>query len=536
MNKKLAIALLLAFAVMISLPWLVPHTGILALVAFVPLLCLDYIASGSGKKHFFWWYYGAFVLWNAFTTFWVWNATAGGCVAAILLNALQMAVIWALFRLSKKKFAGVLPYVFLAVMWMAWERSYFSAEISWPWLVLGNAFARSTSLAQWYDITGLMGGSLWIWLCNLGVFGLVIAVTSGRWAQMARKSRIWAACALATVFLVPMIASEARYASYQEVSEGTLDVVIGQPNFDPYHKFELMSQKQQTDFLLAQFDSAAVQTPALYLAPETFTSDIWLNEPDASPSVQAFREFLSRRDGSSMLFGASTYKYYKQASRPSPLAWKTGDGWYENRNSAVLLASEDSRLQFYHKSKLVVGTELTPYPEIFVPIDDKLGGVMGRCIGQEKPSLLYVNDSIPVGCAVCYESVYPEHCADYVNLGSRLIAVITNDAWWGDTPGYVQHLSYSCLRAIEERRDVVRSANTGISALIDQKGDIVEQTPWWQSEVLPVKANLSTKITPYVKYGDILGKVATFAFLLLAAWLLVCFVTRKGLGDSPRDL
>ncbi len=93
-----------------------------------------------------------------------------------------------------------------------------------------------------------------------------------------------------------------------------------------------------------------------------------------------------------------------------------------------------------------------------------------------------VTETIPVGCAICYESVYGEYCTRYVRNGARLLTVITNDAWWGDTPGYKQHLSYSCLRAIETRRWIARSANTGISAIIDPSGKIVSQTSWWQPE------------------------------------------------------
>ena len=129
-----------ASAVLLSIPWLVPHTGLLSLVALVPLLLAEYIAQGAGVKRFWVWHYSTFVLWNALTTFWVCNATVGGGIFAVLANSLQMSLVFGLFRLSRKRLGGVVPYVFLAVAWIAWERWYLtSAEISWPWLVLGNA-------------------------------------------------------------------------------------------------------------------------------------------------------------------------------------------------------------------------------------------------------------------------------------------------------------------------------------------------------------------------------------------------------------
>ena len=136
--------LVLLFAVMMSVPYLIPHTGFLALFGIVPLLCMDRIADILGKKRIWTYHYAAFVLWNAITTFWVCNATIGGGIFAVLANAFQMSLVFGLFRARKKKFTGALPYIFLAFTWIAWERFYFDAEISWPWLVLGNSFARTT--------------------------------------------------------------------------------------------------------------------------------------------------------------------------------------------------------------------------------------------------------------------------------------------------------------------------------------------------------------------------------------------------------
>ena len=153
----------LLFTLAMSLPWLVPHTGPLALVGLVPLLVMERLATLEGRRHFWWWHYGTFVLWNAVTTWWVGGATVGGAVFAILANALQMSLVFGSFRWVKRRLGGVLPYLYLAAAWIAWERFYLtSAQISWPWLVLGNAFADTTSLVQWYSVLGTLGGSLWV--------------------------------------------------------------------------------------------------------------------------------------------------------------------------------------------------------------------------------------------------------------------------------------------------------------------------------------------------------------------------------------
>ena len=103
------------------------------------------------------------------------------------------------------------------------------------------------------------------------------------------------------------------------------------------------------------------------------------------------------------------------------------------------------------------------------------------------------------------------------------MTIITNDAWWGNTPGYRQHLSYASLRAIETRRAIARCANTGISAIISPSGEIVSKTQWWKPEVLEGKIPLRDDITFFVAHGDITGRVCTFLFVLLLLALIVRF-------------
>ncbi len=520
-----------ASAVLMSLPWLVPHSGLLMLVALVPLLLADYIATGAGVKGFWKWHYSTFVLWNAFTTFWVCNATVGGGIFAILANALQMSLIFGLFRLAKKRLTGVLPYILLVAAWLAWERWYFtSAEISWPWLAFGNAFATNIKDVQWYSVTGTLGGSLWVWLANLGIFGLIISLAKGGFRSWKVWTRSAVASGLVLVLLGPLVCSAIMYNSYEERSEGKVEVLVGQPNLDPYKKFSSMRQSDQNELLISLLEPQLAEAPAdLLLAPETFTQDIIMGNIPGSPTVQRFTGFLQKHPESDFLFGASTNDIYLTRSAPGLLCYPYGDGWRVPHNSAVML-SPDGRTEVFHKSKLVVGTELTPYPKIFVPLDKWLSKLMGvsalmaRDVGQEEISVLHLSDGTPVGCAVCYESVYGEYCTGYVKKGARFMTVITNDSWWGNTPGYRQHLSYSCLRAVELRRDLARCGNSGISCFINQKGEILQQGPWWEESVLRGSVNLNSEESVFARHGDIVGRVSVLVFLLMLALLIARFL------------
>ena len=532
--------LVLLSAVLLSIPYLIPGAGLVALFAFLPLLCMDRIATMLEKKHVWVYHYSAFVLWNAITTFWVCNATVGGGLFAIFANAFQMSLVFGLFRLSKKMFAGTLPYIFLMVTWIAWERFYFDAEISWPWLVLGNSFARTTWAVQWFEFTGTLGGSLWIWLSNLSLFGILVSLSDGSWQSFNRKAKAAYVGGLVLLLALPLLISGHVGRQYKDsmTADETLEVLVIQPNIDPYNKFQAMTQAQQNELLVKEImnsleyrknDSSAA--PLLVVAPETFTNDITVGQYQRSRTWNTFTSLLADYPDVNMLFGASSYEYIRSASAPSYTARHLRDDlWYEAHNSALMIDGT-GRTEIFHKSKLVVAVEHTPYPRIFCRIDDMLGGVMGRCVGQDEISLLNVRDlegqRIKIGCAVCYESVYGEYYTDYVRKGAEAMTIITNDAWWGDTPGYRQHLSYASLRAIETRRAIARCANTGISAIVSPSGEILQPTPWWQPAVIKASLPLRNDITFFVSHGDITGRVCTFIFLLLFLSLLVRFITRR---------
>lgn len=528
--KLKATLLVISSSVLLSIPWLVPHCGWIALFAFVPLLFLENLAHEKQLKHFSLLQYSAFLLWNAFTTFWVSNATVGGGIFAVTANALFSAIIFQLFHISRRFLKRSAPYMLLVSLWIAWEKLYFNVQISWPWLTLGYAFAQSTELVQWYEYLGSLGGSLWVLLSNIFIYKAVEAFLK----KQSRRKKTLLLSSSAILAVCPVICSVIIDRSYREPDEGTVKVVIAQPNFDPYEKFTSMSQGEQNAVLIGQFRSAAVSEPALYIAPETFTAGYVIDDYRNNSTWKACYDFLKNgHPGSSILFGASAYKYFPGAKPHSVLSRQMGDElWVESYNSAIMLDSS-ARTQIFHKSKLVVGVELTPLPRVFCKIDDMLGGVMGRCVSQPEISLLDYGD-IPVGCAICYESVYGDYCRGYVAKGAKMMTVITNDAWWGNTPGYKQHLSYSCLRAIELRREIARCGNTGISAIIDSRGNILKRSEWWKREVLTGEVRLSSRETFFVREGDMVGRICSFLAVLLLLVFAVTIIRNSSMPGAEK--
>lgn len=119
---------------------------------------------------------------------------------------------------------------------------------------------------------------------------------------------------------------------------------------------------------------------------------------------------------------------------------------------------------------------------------------------------------------VCYESIFGEYVGDYINNGANLIFIITNDGWWRDTPGYKQHLAYARLRAIETRRQIARSANTGISCVVDELGNLHAEQPWWKEGYIMANLTPNNQKTFFVRFGDVLSKLASLITVLLIGY------------------
>ena len=137
-----------------------------------------------------------------------------------------------------------------------------------------------------------------------------------------------------------------------------------------------------------------------------------------------------------------------------------------------------------------------------------------------------------IGVPICYESAFGEYVSTFCKKGADLLFVITNDGWWGDTPGYRQHFEFSKLRAIENRRCVARSANTGRSGFFNQRGDVLQQTQYWVPDAIKATLKANTKITFYAKHGDYLSRIAVYLTFVLLITLIAKILL--GLGKSKK--
>lgn len=527
MNVRKRILFSIFTGLLLTPAWYQWGHGMILLIALIPLLFVeDYLDEHKaeyGSGTFFRYAALAFFIWNTATTWWIYNATAVGVIMAVVINTFMWSLVMWLFHLVKRKMGPHIGYFSLILFWISWEFIYHNSEISWPWLSLGNGFAYNIRLIQWYEYTGILGGTLWILVINVLVFSLIKTYR----ADIPKKQLIAQLIVVVSLIAGPAIISVIRFYNYKEIPDPKTVVVI-QPNIDPYRKFVSIPSLVQTQVQLNEAAKLADSTVDYFIAPETsINNNIWLNKLEEVEDIKMIREFLIDYPGASYIPGIQCYKAYFPGDRLTDNVRDLPgtDLKYESFNAAIQIDSTMT-VPVYFKSKLVVGVEKMPYAKYLRFIEGltlKLGGTFRGWGTQDYRGVFFsAGDSTGVSPIICYESVYGEFVTDYVKNGANLLFVVTNDGWWGDTPGYHQHNAYSSLRAIETRRSIARSANTGISCIINQRGEVLQSLGWWKQGALKGTINANDKLTFYVRNGDYIGRAALF----FAGLIILLFIVR----------
>ena len=517
MLKKTLAALI--FGVLLGFSW--PTGGFIPLlfIALVPLLWLLQSSKSTSFWNFFVPIYLGFLIWNAMTTWWLWNATIFGMFFAILVNTLLMTLVMVLWRRVDRKLGLKAGFVFLPFAWLCFEKMHLVWDFSWPWLNLGNGFASYPNWVQWYEYTGSFGGTLWVWLVNIAVF---IAIKK----YYQTKSIIHFARPVLLI-AIPLMCSYVILYQFEIEKNEVLTVSVVQPNIDPYdEKYSLTHQQLYNDFI-SQITPELNKKPNLIVTPETYFSE------GAGENLAKFEESklfsdlltLSNKFNTQFLHGIQFYNTYTIQNKTETANNLRNGNWADFYNSAFL--TDSTELNVYHKSKLVVGVETLPFRSIVEPLLGNVmldfGGTIFVRATQDYREAFPLYGGTKVGPIICYESVYGEFVTEYVRAGASVLAIMTNDAWWGNTPGHRQHLAYARLRAIETRRPIVRAANTGISGFISPLGEVTSQLDYETKGVLTEIIVPQTNTTLYVKYGDYIFRIGAF----LAAFIFLFTFARK---------
>ncbi|MFY9150640.1 MAG: apolipoprotein N-acyltransferase [Prolixibacteraceae bacterium] len=520
MKKSSSLFLACCTGILLSFPWVIPGWSWTLFFALVPLMFAEDRANQEQKQDQilpgYSYGYLSFLIWNLLSTWWISYVSVLGMLLIVGINSLIMAAVWWLRHPVTKKMGTISGYFTLVSFWLTFEFFQHIWALQWPWLTLGNGFANSVKIIQWYEYTGVLGGSIWILLANILIYSAIKSTIRKELYAAAKFSGI-----ALFVLLLPIVISVVSYSGYQEKGS-EFGVLVLQPNVDPYtQKFSGISSGEQVKNLISLINESELDSVELILAPETALPDVWedsvfCNQSGFSPIF----DFLNRYPQVSIITGAITKRKFTEGEFISEtVRFSEEDSvFYDVFNSAMLFDSTD-QIEYCHKSILVSGVEKMPFQRYITFLRNyllQLGGTSGS-LTEGNPMVFTLNNNpVKIGSVICFESAFGEHAAELVKKGASLLVVITNDGWWRKSSGVWQHFGYSRLRAIETRRDIVRSANTGISGFINQRGDVQEMTEINKRTCIRSTAGSNETLTFYVRHGDYLGRIAlVFSVLVL---------------------
>ncbi|MDO9260531.1 MAG: apolipoprotein N-acyltransferase, partial [Flavobacteriaceae bacterium] len=326
----------------------------------------------------------------------------------------------------------------------------------------------------------------------------------------------------AAIVIIGIFSSLYIYKNYQE--KGTeITAVVLQPNIDPYSEKYHKTNAESAHELAALAKTAIDSTVTFVIAPETSIANTTeIEEFNFSAEYFILKDFINQYPKTNFLGGISFYSTQEAMMHRIPTSnyYKKANVWYNSYNSAFLI-DKTNYVPIYHKSKLVVGVEHIPYRTVVEPLLGNvminLGGSVATLTPQKNRDVFTTYASNPVNAApiICYESVYGEYVTKYVHKKADFLAIITNDGWWNTSEGHRQHLTFASLRAIENRRAIARSANTGISAFINQKGDIEQSIKYGEKGVIKGNLKLNKEFTFYTQQGDYIARISILVMVLV---------------------
>ncbi len=486
--------------------------------------------------------YLTFLIWNVGGCYWIMLTALGvespdekiaaltaGLVANLINPVLMTIPVYLFARLRRASTAFIFSLGFVA-FWITFEWLHFSWELSWSWMTLGHSQTFYPWWIQYAEFTGTLGISLHILLVNVLVYQMIRAAQVSKYRRYAYATGI--ALLLAFPFVVkPYILNPDRDV-FQE--KGSLNVRLIQPNIDPYNKYSGTAREQILTFarLMRQ---PGVDSIDLAVLPETAIPRIvWNHNLRTDMLLRPIWAVLLEHPDLSLLTGLTEGRIIDSTREviPKSARYAPSIGHYEYYNASALLGNGDS-IQTFQKGKLVPMVERMPYLEYLAFLKDynlDLGGSFGNYGKPPSMHPLVTPQGVEIASLVCYESEYGNYIRPLISENPGLLSIITNDGWWNfdnstnerkGSSGHIQHAHFATLRAIETRREVIRSANTGISLFTDNQGNILQPTPYWTETFNDRRCNVYGGRTFYVRHGDYLGWVCGLLSLLLVGFFWV---------------
>ncbi len=509
MKKNLIFSLLTGILLALSFPPF--KTGFLAYGALIPFfLLLEDKSSGQAAK----WGYVTGLFFYSGTVFWIGVITFPGCIGTLLIMPLYTTFFAVIYNWLSKRI-GRNALLAVPFLWTSIEYLQSLTDLAFPWNYVGYTQSYYLPLIQWAEFVSVHGISFWVVMLNVLFFVLYSEYKN---ARLRKRLFIF----LFGLFVLPMAHGIFVLARALDTGE-KIDIILVQGNIDPIAKWEGNIYKlNYNTYERMTLNALKERSTDLIIWPET-AMPFFLRGKEKY--LDKIHHLVDSTD-TPLLTGAIDYGFTKE-------------GKAMHYNAAYLFEPDSRYVQRYHKIKLVPFSERIPFKNNFpfkymrnVLYDFGTGDyAKGDSIlvysfsskehyQKGKRSLIDMNEPYKTALAICYESVFPVHVRYYAKKGAQFFLIITNDAWFGKTSAPYQHTQIAVFRAIENRRDIARCANTGISCFIDKYGHVRKQTKLFEQALITDKVALNNDKTFYTKYGNIL---AQFTVVMSVLFMAVAF-------------
>jgi len=442
---------------------------------------------------------------NLVALYWVGSWTRGADpflmisgAALIFFNPLFYLIVSTLFYFSKKYFNRKISLFIFPFYWVTFEYLYGLTDLRFPWLTLGNSLSYFNSFIQIADITGVYGLSIIILFINLLLYKSFSSY------KAIKKNSIAYFIGACVLFLSVEIYGIIRVSSFKESSKSIIVGLI-QPDLNPWEKWAGGNIGKQLDLYLDLSDQAVKKGAELIIWPES-ALPVYLFSGNYDTEIARIESFVKSRN-ISLMTGMPDINFYFNKNEAPPEAKETRSGIkYTSYNSIFLFSPYVSTIQQYRKIMLVPFGEHVPFVEKLPFLGDFIKwevGISSWNIGNDKTVFKLYDPggvSVNIGGVVCIESIYPDFISEFIRNGAELLVVVTNDSWYGKSSGPYQHKEIAVLRAVENRKTVVRAANGGISCIIDPLGKTLTQSEMFTKTFLVGEAPIEDGLTFYSRF------------------------------------
>jgi len=463
------------------------------------------------------------------TLYWVGSWTKEADPFLMISGVLLMFVNPALFmipstlyylcreHLNKNIALSLFPF-----FWVSFEYLYSLTDLRFPWLTLANSLPKFNIFIQAADIIGAYGLSLLVLYINLFLY---LSLKNYRESKKLNLTYLTVALLL---FILPIIYGAYKISSFQNQGK-TLKVGLIQPDLNPWEKWAAGNLNEQLDLYLNMSKQAVDEGAEFILWPES-ALPVYLLSGNYEYEVERIHNFV-RINNVSIMTGMPDATFYFDLTNAPPEAKRTTSGTtaYTSYNSILLFQPSKNAIQKYGKIKLVPFGEKVPFVEELPFLGDFIKwqvGISSWNVGKEQ-TVFNISDNLKVGGVICIESIYPDFVSGFVQKGANILAVVTNDSWYGYSSGPFQHKDISILRAVENRRSVIRAANGGISCIIDPLGNVISKTKLFTRDVLVGSTQLGEELTFYTKYPFLIPIIAFVISILIIVLSIIKKIIRK---------